>query len=50
MLISAVIPICNEVETMSAITDRIGAVNLTFEQAIVVVDNLSIDAGLYGEY
>jgi glycosyltransferase involved in cell wall biosynthesis len=43
MLISVVIPVFNEAETISKIIDQINAVSLPFEREIIVVDDYSTD-------
>ena len=43
MLISIVIPIFNEAETVSKIIERVGAAPLPFEKEIIVVDDFSTD-------
>jgi glycosyltransferase involved in cell wall biosynthesis len=43
MLISVVIPVFNEAETVSKIIERVGAVPLPFEKEIIVVDDFSTD-------
>ena len=43
MLISIVVPVFNEAETISKIIERVGAVTLPFEKEIIVVDDFSTD-------
>ena len=43
MLISIVIPVFNEAETVTKIIERVGGVPLPFEKEIIVVDDFSTD-------